>query len=508
MRGSSQATVLGAFGLLCFSLLFATSARWPIGGDAALACSVAASLLDEGTPEVTSKRVDVHEGADGARYAKYSLLASALCAPGKLLERALLPHYTSDSAPVRLVLGAVPAAVGALLAVGFARLGLALGLSLGTALFAAALLLFTTPLWRYCRIYYGEGLQAAVATWLLVSVVALRRGVTPLRGIALGLLAGAALNVKALLVAVALAAPVDRVFEPRERRQWWRALAFAGVGAMPGVGAFLGYNLLRYGDALALGYDAERDGSIGFGVPLLSGLHGLLWSPGKSVFLYAPLLLFGLGALPALWRERRREVCLVAVPCLLTLLVVAKWWAWHGDWAWGPRLLVGVLPLAFLPVALALARVGRAGALALALLTGAGLGVQLLGVLVRPYDYFVLARQVLAKTPGTKQSPPPRDDLLLVHFVPEWSPIAGHAWLLGVLLDDDQEPAPWQSLRVRGWRVRASAEPPSLDLWFEARPRDTARWALLPIALLVFSLGWFWRALARASPRAPPPRPP
>lgn len=126
----------------------------------------------------------------------------------------------------------------------------------------------------------------------------------------------------------------------------------------PGIALIVqgAYNYLRYTplpDAiLRTGYEKEE----GFSTPLLEGLFGLLLSPGKSLFLYAPVILL---APLGLWLMARRgnlagrvAVALILAQTAASLIFNALWWAWTGNFAWGPRLIMPVLPLLIWPLAL------------------------------------------------------------------------------------------------------------------------------------------------------------
>ena len=170
----------------------------------------------------------------------------------------------------------------------------------------------------------------------------------------------------------------------------------------------LWHNWVRFGSPLDSGYADE-----GFTTPLYVGLYGLLFSSGKSIFLYSPIALLSAAGLAWLWRSRPAEALLAAAVALVTLVYYAAWWAWYGGWAWGPRFLVPTLPFLVLPIgALLLAR-GWARWAALAL-TVVGVGVQALGVLVDFNPYIV------AITGGDPAVEPQ------YLFLPWLSPIVGH----------------------------------------------------------------------------------
>jgi hypothetical protein len=90
--------------------------------------------------------------------------------------------------------------------------------------------------------------------------------------------------------------------------------------------------------------------------PPLTGLWGLLLSPGRSLFVYSPVAVLALPGLYFLWR---RDMALTTtLVCFLAfyILLFALWSDWYGGRTnWGPRHLVPVLPLLALGAAAFLA---------------------------------------------------------------------------------------------------------------------------------------------------------
>ena len=94
------------------------------------------------------------------------------------------------------------------------------------------------------------------------------------------------------------------------------------------------------------------------------GAGGLLFSPEKSIVLFAPAIVLVPFALVALWRrDAPTTACAAAALFAATFGLAATWWSWQGGWSWGPRLVIpGV---ALLLVALGpWIGAGRAGACA------------------------------------------------------------------------------------------------------------------------------------------------
>ena len=114
-------------------------------------------------------------------------------------------------------------------------------------------------------------------------------------------------------------------------------------GAVAAIGAVVDavYDQYRFGSVLKSGYGSE-----GFTTPFLHGAAELLFSPEKSVLLFAPIvILVGFGSI-RLWRAGDRFVVFLTLTNLLVFFVLsATWHSWQGGWSWGPRLLLpGVIP--------------------------------------------------------------------------------------------------------------------------------------------------------------------
>ncbi len=105
--------------------------------------------------------------------------------------------------------------------------------------------------------------------------------------------------------------------------------------------AFLAwYNDLRFRSVLVFSYNGQ-----GFHTPIGRGLEGMLFSPGKSIFVFNPIALLGLvGIVIFIFRDRPVAVLfmLLIVP---RILFFSKWDAWDGGVAWGPRFLDPVVAL-------------------------------------------------------------------------------------------------------------------------------------------------------------------
>jgi len=148
------------------------------------------------------------------------------------------------------------------------------------------------------------------------------------------------------------------------------------------AGAFLcWFNYIRFGSILNFGYASER-----FGGPFFKNLEGVLFSPGRSPFVYSPILVL---AIPGTWLLLRKQpilalICLVVIAAYV--FTVARLFNWAGGTSWGARLITPTVPLCGVLLAPTVDYIWKNKLLAAAalLLGFAGFSVQMLALLRDP----------------------------------------------------------------------------------------------------------------------------
>lgn len=202
----------------------------------------------------------------------------------------------------------------------------------------------------------------------------------------------------------------------------WVASAFLLIGL---------YNFFQFGSVLTSGYTGKPQP---FNNPLWRGIHGLLFSSGKSFFLYAPVALLIFWAAPKWYRAYPKEAVFFGWIFLVMLLLHAKYFAWAGDGSWGPRYLIPTLPFFVLPLGLlfqnSLEQTKKMYKFASLLLCGLGLMIQLGGLSVYLGSYL----RYIGEYPYTKDFSDP-EFLYKSRYEPSYSPVIGHWKLLGLSLE-------------------------------------------------------------------------
>lgn len=349
---------------------------------------VARSWLDVGEPLIQDPALRrlgvVGNPGTGKAYSYYNAAPSITPMPLMAASR-WLPGHTPDRDRLAFSLTAplFGALVAALLMVAYGMLGVGLSTAIGCALVFA----LATSWWPGSVTTFDQNQHAFfLLASLLLAWHAGRRQSTPiaaLAGVTGGLLILYQETYALLLPAIALA-----VFAPRgegttsgaslrtlgvDRHAVVRYVAF-GTACCFGLGLLLAYNCWRF-DSLVLPnrYQIPWPGNG------LAGALSLAFSPGRSVFLFSPpLLLLTVGARP-LWARAPVLAVAAGLMSVVHFVLVSNLAFFAGEWAWGPRYLLVLLPLAALGLPSAIARL-HARRFIVAVVVGLGVAVQLMAV--------------------------------------------------------------------------------------------------------------------------------
>jgi hypothetical protein len=363
------------------------------------------------------------KGPDGHLYTKYF--------PGNVFSVALVYKLTarSNDQPYVWVTEVAPSLTGARWALRINALWGALGMT--------ALLLLV-------RRYFDW--RTAIATVLLVGICSdwwyQSRGLFSEVGAGAFLIASLCLTVyeKPYGSSIALATsilfrPTNLLALPIWGKTVWRkglvALA-SGLIIVAAVLILAVYNWARFGSPLNFGYGAEN-----FSTSLFKGLFGIWFSPGRSVFVYSPMLLL---AIPGAWLLYKRDkvlTILCLIPVLGYTLIIASWHAWDGGLSWGARLMTPLVPILAVLVAPSIDYVWKRKWLAsvVFLLAVMGLSVQVLALLRDP-THVLIDRVSTGEVKYEDTLFSVRDSwvALQIRMLPQWQPCDLDSYTLRRLL--------------------------------------------------------------------------
>ena len=323
----------------------------------------------------------------GEPRAPYPAAQALMSLPLLLVGKVVLVHFpgvprTWEGVFYVQVFGAVlTSAVLAAATMAFFFLTLArLDVSIRHAFLVALCVAFGTLIFPYSGYFFSEPFTALVMTAAVYAVSCGPARTNNRNAVVIGLLLAGALWIRPTMVfAVGVFAfgmlLRDGVAGVR------RALIVCAIPAISGLFYLLSNNIV-FGQAFNFGYPETED-MLGkhinsFHTPFYVGLTGFLLAPGKSIFVFMPVLLLALVGIRRLWNRDRAVATLSAGLPLLYLLFYMRYTQWEGGVCPGPRYLLPFLIVTCVPLGLLL-QTGQARFRRwLLVLTAAGFAVQLI----------------------------------------------------------------------------------------------------------------------------------
>ncbi len=351
---------------LTVGLLYALTSSGDLVGDTEIRWAVAERLAETGWVDLPAGVTPLSaQGTDGRWYSFYGPGQSVCLVPfvwaGRALAAAPLPLATSADMGGQFLASVIFFPVcGALAAVLLYGIVLDATGRAKLARWIALIFAVATMHWQHTINTYEE---SQVAVCVLAALWAFQRAWRGggWRYLLVGFAAvgaGACFRPSSVVLSgpmAAVALGADLVRRSGAAVRWrrfgqWTAAAVVAMG--PFILALMAYNHARFGSPWRTGYVAAHqamgDGVELFATPLWTGLTGMLASPGKSVFLFNPVLILGVFGFVGLWRRQRALAAVVLAASVCTVVFHSRYTYWSGDLAWGPRLLASAMGLAAL----------------------------------------------------------------------------------------------------------------------------------------------------------------
>lgn len=301
-------------------------------------------------------------GLDGKPYAPYGPLAAVLALPHHAAGRAVAGILNIQRVPPGkglawvIFVGGITmlttATAAALAVAGFYRAAIALATPAGPALWLSLLLGGASVMWPYASSFYTEAWQAAALVWAAAFLIEARTAERPrarviVAAVLLTLMGLVKVTSLVFAPAFVIAVLLERTRSTSDRYKVAAALTIAiGVATV----AHLGWNQYRFGSVFDFGYDWSE--TIPAPPPrtfvagdLPRGLIVLLATPGKSIFLWAPILVLSALSVSFMIKRERALTLGVGAAFGVGLVFYAAYLFPEGGYAHGPRHLVPIVPL-------------------------------------------------------------------------------------------------------------------------------------------------------------------
>ncbi len=520
VQKSSRRLSAAIFFTIFFAYLATTSRERP-WADANPLWTVAENIVAHGALDIGGMRwpPEMPAGRGGKNYATNPLLTSLVHVPGAALVRVVASYWpAAHTQAVALACHLAPSALGALTCLLFFWLACERGVSARLASVGTLSLAFASILWVYARMPYTEIIQAACFTGFFRALLRAQDDPNPSRSRALGIWAGLLLNTKVIFVLPLAGAALLLAWT--WRTSWRRlipATLWSGAMLVPAFGLIFFYNWARWGSVASSGYNGT--GPVFARGSVWQGLWGMFLSPGKSIFLYTPLLVLAAFGFPHCVARYRRVVIAMIFTIVPTLLVYSLFPFWAGDFAWGARYIVFAVPVFLLP---GLLYVHDNLPVLRARLAVVGVALFLCGVFSQVmgnafyWDHFIRiamdARVAWLGKPNRGGAIVQDrgghcdacfEDMHGMLWLPQFQPIVGHFWALRhVIAGDDwvaaEKDGPWHPTTTLKLDISSNYPRFRIDWWILDYERDRKVAALMMtlwLGLCAAAGSFWWRAV-------------
>jgi len=348
------------------------------------------SIAERATVSIESERADILSKGEGERYySKYGfgqpLLAVPFYLAGVVVAKvSVIPKRFSTLFMVSLFNPVISSLVCFVLFL----CALEIGLTQRVALFLSCAYGISTTAWHYSQDFMSEPLTTLFLLGAFYFVLKALSG-SHRYYLYSGCAAGFAFLVRpASLVAIPcyLIYIIVKKRGEESARKLFKGASFFLSGFIPFLLMYFLYNFLRFGSIVEAGYGH------GFTTPLWVGVVGHLFTPGKSIFLYNPILIIAVIGFYDFIKARPHEALLVGLVFIGHLILYSKWECWMGGMCWGSRFLLVTFPYLIIASGFLLLRKKRRWWKAFMLLLSLGFIVQIPAVLVNPSRYYYTLR--------------------------------------------------------------------------------------------------------------------
>lgn len=349
-------------------LLLSALSPGNIPGDTAIRWSVARQLAQTGSAHIEDHVATRYhaQGLDGKRYSFWGIGQSLLFYPFAQISRLLqsaagINPKTADLFAQFLISVFLFPAIATLGTWAFYRLLLQMGYSRYASFVSAGLLAVATMMLHYGVCTHEQSQVALLLILALWCLVKNRKSPGFIYAWCLCLALGIGLMFRISSVVMALpiflTASIQEVTAASRNAKMKCACKWLSAGIL-GTGIFVVFllwqNYTRFGSIFENGYGIAAKTMFGgtgaFESSPLQALCGMLFSPGKSIVLYNPLLLL----IPFVFfgfAKTHKTVTIAALGAIIgNMLFNSFHTTWAGDYAWSCRYQAAVLPLLALPL--------------------------------------------------------------------------------------------------------------------------------------------------------------
>ncbi|MFX1466111.1 MAG: hypothetical protein ACFFA5_06540 [Promethearchaeota archaeon] len=220
-----------------------------------------------------------------------------------------------------------------------------------SALLTSITLAFGTTSWIYAKTFFAQSLSMFL-NFFVVYLIILNTKYEKTNGhFFAGIIMGIAVTVRFSNILISIPILIYFIL----KSQTVKAFILFIIGILPALSLLLLYNFLCFDNPFIMGYyydllyDYTSISSV-FSTNPFFGLYGLLFSPGRGLFIYSPILILSIPGFLYFFKSNKEEATLFILSFCAILLFYSAYTWWHAGLSFGPRFLTDILPCFVLPL--------------------------------------------------------------------------------------------------------------------------------------------------------------
>jgi hypothetical protein len=262
-----------------------------------------------------------------------------------------------------------------------------LNIESNSTILTSIILAFGTTSWIYAKTFFAQSLSMFLNFFGIYLVLMAAKSEKPYKFFLAGIIIGIAITVRVSNILLVIPIFIYLILRSQTSKSF--VLFFAGI--LPALSLLLLYNFLCFDNPFITGYyydllyDYTSVAST-FSTNPLIGLFGLLFSPGRGLFIYSPVLVLSIPGFYYFFKSNKEEAILFILSFLVILLFYSTYTWWHGGLSYGPRFLTDVIPVFVLPIGKTLERFSsnKYFRIFFYIILGFSVFTQIIGVLTSP----------------------------------------------------------------------------------------------------------------------------
>ena len=320
-------------------------------------------------------------GIDGQRYSRYGIGYAVLFVPAVAASHLLSTILSVNQEYIRqTIVSFTNTFFAAIIIVQFYWIFLAIGYKRRLSLISVTLIAAGSMLLPYSKIIHAE-IPTMILILVFIAALIKNQGITVTTGFLFSSLIAGLLLLKAGNIVYAFSIGVYVIWLLVQRRGSVKGVVVFLVPLLCVGAVQLAFNQHRFGNFFNMGYGTEQ---VAFTNPVINGLRDFLFSPSKSLFIFSPLIIIALFGISKVSKRNKLLTVTILAICVVNLVFFSKWYAWHGGWGWGPRLMLPAILLfhIFLPEAILWTKGHVGKQILFVIITITAITVNILGALV------------------------------------------------------------------------------------------------------------------------------